>query len=125
MALQIRDIVFDCEDPPKLARWWAQIVDGYDVRPYDDEEIARLASLGYTPETDPGVAVDGPSHTLFFQKVPEGKTVKNRLHLDLIGGDRDEEVAKLIELGATLVAKRETWTTLLDPEDNEFCVMDG
>lgn len=56
----MREIVFDCERPSELARFWAGVLDGYDVRAYDGAEIERLASLGLTPETDPTVAVDGP-----------------------------------------------------------------
>jgi Glyoxalase-like domain len=45
-----QEIVFDCERPPLLARFWAAALDGYEVRPYDDHETRRLASLGFTPE---------------------------------------------------------------------------
>lgn len=67
---------------------------------------------------------------LLFIKVPEGKTVKNRLHLDLTGSagtTRDEEVERLLGLGATVFEDRRNpdgtgWVTMLDPEGNEFCV---
>ncbi len=67
---RIREIVFDCEYAPALARFWAQVLDGYQVRPYDDAEIARLAAKGLSPDTDPIVMVDGPGPTLCFQQVP-------------------------------------------------------
>ena len=69
--------MIDCEEPSSLARFWAAALDDFDVRPYDDEEVARLAALGYTPETDPGVIVDGPCLEICFQKVdlePRSKT---------------------------------------------------
>lgn len=66
---------------------------------------------------------------MMFIQVPEGKAVKNRLHLDLSADDREAEVARLVELGASVHSTRDewgiTWTTLLDPERNEFCVSDS
>ncbi|MEE8558476.1 MAG: VOC family protein [Myxococcota bacterium] len=121
---RIRELVIDCAEPPALARFWAGALDGYDVRPYDQEEIARLAELGLTPETDPAVAVDGPGPTLFFQEVREKKVVRNRLHLDITGGARPEEIERLRRLGATVREDHETWTVMQDPEGNEFCVLD-
>ncbi|SEF15613.1 VOC family protein [Jiangella alba] len=121
----LREIVVDCEHAPSLARFWAAVLDDYDVLPYDDAEVARLAALGLTPETDPTVAVGGPGPTLFFQQVPERKTVKNRVHLEVEAPDRAAEVERLLALGASVYAVRERWTTLLDPEGNEFCVADA
>jgi hypothetical protein len=121
---RIRDIVIDCADAPALARFWARVLDGYEVRPYDAEEIARLAKLGLTPETDPTVAVDGPGPTLWLQQMPEPKVTRNRVHLDLTGGPRSEEVARLRGLGATVRDEHETFTVMQDPEGNEFCVRD-
>ena len=120
----IKDVVFDCVNAAPLARFWAAALDDYDVRPYDDAEIARLAELGLTPETDPVVFVDGPGPNLCFQQVPEGKTTKNRVHLELMATDRNSEVERLIGLGASLYYEGEEWTTLQDPEGNEFCVTD-
>ena len=121
---RLKDIVVDCERAPTLARFWAAVLDDYDVAPYDDAEIERLASLGYTPDTDPGVIVQGSGPRLYFQQVPEPKTTKNRLHIDVIADDRAAEVERLKGLGATVHAVYDDWTTLLDPEGNEFCVMD-
>src|SRR5690606_17831958 len=71
----------------------------------------------------------GPGARVLFQLVPEAKTVKNRVHLDLRTGDEDQEavVARLLERGATFLhtgseGPQHTWTTLADPEGNEFCV---
>lgn len=120
----IKDVVFDCSKASALARFWAAVLDDYDVRPYDDEEIARLAEAGLTPETDPVVFVDGPGPNICFQEVPEPKSTKNRVHLELVAGDRRSEVERLIGLGASRYHEGDGWTTLQDPEGNEFCVAD-
>jgi hypothetical protein len=59
---------------------------------------------------------------MFFQLVPEPKAVKNRVHLDLACADPDAEAARLVALGASVVARYDGWITLVDPEGNEFCV---
>jgi hypothetical protein len=118
----LQAIVIDCERAAPLARFWAAAMDGYAVRPYDDEEIARLAGLGHTPDTDPMVAVDGPGPTLHFQEVPERKTVKNRVHLDLTTADPRAECDRLVTLGAMVATEYDDHTLMLDPEGNEFCV---
>ena len=67
---RLKEIVIDCRHPAALARFWAGSLDGYRVRPYDDAEIARLAALGFTPETDLTVMVDasGGGPGLCFQR---------------------------------------------------------
>lgn len=120
----LSEVVIDCQRAPALARFWADVLDGYAIRPYDDAEIARLASLGRTPATDPNVAVDGPGPTLFFQEVREQKIAKNRIHLDITVSDRAAEIENLVARGATVIEQFDTWTVLQDPEANEFCVSD-
>ena len=122
--MRIKEIVFDAYHPARLARFWAAAVTGYEVRPYDAAEIARLAALGLTPETDPAVMVDGPGPSLCFQKRKPARTGHNPLHLDLIGGDRPREVARLIQLGASVRDELANHTVMLDPEGNQFCVQD-
>jgi hypothetical protein len=107
-----------------LARFWAAALDGYAVRAYDDAEMARLAALGFTPESDPSVMVDGPGPTLCFQAKPEPKTARNRIHLDIVAGPRAEEVARLAALGARVRDDHDGFTVMLDPEGNEFCVVE-
>jgi hypothetical protein len=121
----IREIVFDCERPSRLARFWASVLYGYRVRPYDDAELARLAALGLTPETDPTVLVDGPGPSLCFQQTPLCKTTKNRVHLDVAVDDRQREVERLIALGASPSRETAGYTVLHDPEGNEFCVVEA
>ena len=120
----VKAIVIDCHEAPRLARFWASLLDGYAVRTYDNAEIARLAARGLTPESDPTVAVDGPGPTLFFQQVQEPKLAKNRLHLDIEVSDRSAEVERQTANGATVIAQFESWSVLRDPEGNEFCLTD-
>jgi hypothetical protein len=122
--LRIREIVFDAAQPSRLARFWAAVLDGYAVRTYDAEEIARLAARGRTPETDPAVAIDGPGPTIFFQESSLSKHGRNRVHLDLEGGARPAEVRRLLALGATLRDEHSGYSVMQDPEGAEFCVRD-
>jgi len=73
---RLHSIVFDCARPAALARFWAAAL-GYAVRPYDQEEIDRLAALGYTVEDDPSVVIDPPGEgpAVWFTRVPEAKVV--------------------------------------------------
>ena len=68
----------------------------------------------------------GVRPTWLFCRVPEGKTAKNRMHIDLTADDRNAEVARLIDLGATHVDDKDEWgvqwSTMQDPEGNEFCI---
>jgi predicted enzyme related to lactoylglutathione lyase len=119
MTARVRNITFDCADPYALAGFWSQVT-GYREDPDnpnapDDPEAVIVAPDG------------GPA--LLFIPVPEPKSVKNRVHLDLAPSDRtrDEEVARLLALGATLVADHRRsdgtgWAVMADPEGNEFCV---
>jgi hypothetical protein len=130
---RLRSIVFDCARPSALARFWAAALAGYAIRPYDEAEIARLRAMGIEDlEDDPTVVIDPPTPdrpTIFFVHVPEPKAAKNRVHLDLDPESTMEaEVERLISLGARRQAVVEAphgrWTALLDPEGNEFDVMD-
>jgi hypothetical protein len=120
----LHDIVFDCRHPASLARFWAAVLDGYKVAPYDEAELERLRGKGiFDPEDDPSVLVErteGTGPRLIFQLVPESKVAKNRLHLDLRADDRASELRRLTGLGATVVSEQAGWTVLADPEGNEF-----
>jgi len=115
------EIVLDCRHASKLARFWATAL-GWRIRPYDEAEVTRLAALGLTPETDPAVAIDSPDGSLvyFLQEVPEPKTTKNRMHVDIQLRDQ-AHLDELLALGATIVAEHDRWRVLTDPEGNEFC----
>ncbi|WP_225943194.1 VOC family protein [Nocardiopsis terrae] len=116
----------DCRHPASLARFWAAAMDGYAVAPYGEEELARLRSLRvHDPEDDPQVMVEGPqgSPSFFFQRVPESKAVKNRMHVDLVGDGA--ELDRLLALGARVADRHPGLVVLADPEGNEFCLIDG
>ncbi len=124
----LQDIVTDCTHPAALARFWAQALDDYEVAPYDDDERARLRTIGVIDvEDDPTVLVqptgEGTGPRLWFVSVPESKVVKNRVHLDLRATDVAAEVDRLVALGARVVEDRGTYVVLADPEGNEFCVV--
>jgi hypothetical protein len=125
---RLADIVFDCAHPAALARFWAAALEGYDIAPYDDEELERLRSIGIDDvEDDPSVlvqaTVDRPR--LWFQRVPEPKRVKNRVHLDLRADDPETEVTRLTSLGATVLNDQPVAELIVmrDPEGNEFCLV--
>ncbi|MGI8417617.1 MAG: VOC family protein [Nakamurella sp.] len=123
MASKFTELGIDCADPTALARFWCTVLD-YVVRDEDDGIVTIESQL--VPKGEDQVGPVPP--TLTFARVPEGKTVKNRLHLDVNPADReqDEEVRRLIDLGARRAdvgQGDESWVVLADPEGNEFCVL--
>jgi hypothetical protein len=119
----LREVVFECERPSVLARFWAQLLDGYGVRAYNEAEIARLAAMGLTPDTDPTVMVDGPGPSLCFQHVAGRRYDNNRLHLDIAVPSRAKEVERLTALGAAVAREGQGYTVMRDPEGNQFCIV--
>lgn len=124
-ATRLKSIVIDARHPAPLARFWATVL-GYRVRPYGQDDLDFLASIGRRPETDPAVALEPPDGdagpTLFFNEVPEPRTVKNRVHLDVWLPGQD--VAPLLALGARVLRAPDDeidWWVVADPEGNEFC----
>jgi predicted enzyme related to lactoylglutathione lyase len=114
----IRTITVDCSDPYRQALFWSEVT-GWQEDPADPNN----------PGDPEGRIVDGHGISLLFIPVPESKTVKNRVHLDLQPTERsrDEEVTRLLRIGATLVEDHRRpdgtgWVVLADPEGNEFCV---
>ena len=126
---RLRDVVFDCRHPASLARFWVAALEGYAIAPYDEAELVRLRATGVDdPEDDPTVLVEpssGSGPRLWFQRVPETKQVKNRVHLDLASADVSAEVLRLAGLGARVLAEQQGWVTMEDPEGNEFDVTPG
>ncbi len=133
-------IAIDADDPHRLNRFWAEAM-GYEIEDHHDivrqvldaghvtpdetiEVDGRLAFKTAAASRDPA----GVAPRLLFQHVPESKTVKNRVHLDLHVGDerRDAEVERLTALGASRLwdgqQGPQRWVTMADPEGNEFCV---
>ena len=110
MTSFIKSATFDCHDPVLVATFWAAAL-GSDVDEDSTADRAWVEPAGW----------GGPS--LWFVRVPEGKTAKNRQHFDLRAiGDRTEEVRRLIGLGATVLREDDDLTVLADPEGNELCV---
>ena len=123
------DLAIDCADPASLARFWA--------------EALRYPATGIEVEPDNSDAVLEPPEAglprIYFQRVPEGKVAKNRIHLDLhTGGDTleekrpliDAEAARLVALGASdqrgpIAEGGSYWMRMNDPEGNEFCLIGG
>ena len=123
----LRDIVIDSARPSSVAQFWAEALEDYQVAAYDPAELERLRQMGITDITDdPSVLVEpitGDSPRFFFQLVPETKTVKNRLHLDLAVTDVHAEVTRLIDLGAQVLTEYPDHLLLADVEGNEFCIL--
>ena len=117
---RLKDICIDCSDPWSLSHWWAEVL-GYRVRPHSIEDLAALRDQGFNSlESDPSIAIDsinGSLPTFWFNRVPEPKLTKNRVHVDVYG-----DVDELVRHGATIVSRLERWTIMADPEGNEFCV---
>jgi Glyoxalase-like domain len=134
-------VAVDCARPHELADWWAEAL-GWEVEPQDEAFIRRMIAEGHASDAHTvehrgalkwrsATALRSPDPgrpRMLFQAVPEPKTVKNRLHLDVHVGPekREDEVARLVGLGATELWRESqgpySWVTLADPEGNEFCV---
>jgi hypothetical protein len=117
MSLRWQCICVDANDPEPLARWWAELL-GWRITHTEPDEVVLEPPAG-SPE-------DGTSPDILFLRVPEGKSVKNRLHIDLRPEDQDAEVARAESMGARRVdigQGDETWVVLADPEGNEFCIL--
>ncbi|WP_406278677.1 VOC family protein [Embleya sp. NBC_00896] len=109
MELTAHMITIDCADPRTLAAWWANAL-GVEIA----KDFGEFVIVAATPLL------------LGFQRVPEDKVGKNRVHVDFSTPDRPGEVERLVGLGASVVADRSVpglaWTTMQDPAGNEFCV---
>jgi hypothetical protein len=111
VSLRWQNIVIDCTDPLKVGSFWSAAL-GLELHGPEDGEVW----------IEPG----GVSPDILFLQVPEGKSVKDRIHLDLTPDDQEAEVARLITLGALRADIGQgdvTWVVMADPEDNEFCVL--
>lgn len=128
MALRWYTLVVDCQDVRKQATWWAQALDWTVIYESDKECVIVPSWADETLiEQTPWEQV-GPG--MVFVPVPEGKSIKNRLHIDLaphLSQDRDAEIERLELLGARRMdvgqSDAAAWTVLADPEGNEFCVL--
>jgi predicted enzyme related to lactoylglutathione lyase len=116
MSIKHKAVTFDCADATVVSQFWASVLG----RPIDVEPMPAspfFASIGLGDPTQ---------IAYMFIQVPEAKSVKNRVHLDLDSDDVPGEVARVIALGATHIHDKYEfdlrWTTLADPEGNEFCI---
>lgn len=115
MVSRLATLAIDADDPPRVAEFWCAVL-GWRIVERSDAGVSIAAADGSWPTID-------------VLSVPEGKTVKNRLHLDLRadGVTTDEELGRLLALGATRIdvgqAPDSTWVVLADPEGNEFCLL--
>lgn len=114
MPLRVTEVVIDCADHGAVVDFWAAAL-GYERREVNEQYVALVP-----PSREPG------RPPLLFQRVPEPKVAKNRVHLDLRAEVMADEVVRLRDLGATVLAERTlgdfAWTVMADPEGNEFCV---
>ncbi len=134
-------VTIDCADPHELAEWWAEAM-GWQVEPQDEAFIRRMVEEGHAAEADTtthrgalvwatGAAIGSPDPDrprVLFQLVPEAKTVKNRLHIDVWVGPENVEAEseRLTMRGAKFLHRGQqgphSWITMADPEGNEFCI---
>lgn len=118
MGLRWQAICIDSTDPGPIAHWWAELL-GWRITHEEDDEVVLEPPAG-SPE-------DGVSPDILFLKVPESKTVKDRLHIDLRPDDQAAEVARAEALGAKRIdvgqSDSDSWVVLADPDGNEFCIL--
>ena len=120
MAVRLTEILIDCADPKALGSWWQAVLG------WERGEDTDVTSDGEDEEVELRNP-DGWPH-LVFLKVPEPKSVKNRIHIDLNprGADQADELERLLGLGAKRIdigQGEQTWVVLADPEGNEFCLL--
>lgn len=123
MASRFTELIIDAHQPRRLAEFWCAVL-GYEII---EESDAYVEIAAWQPDEE-AIRADTVPPTLVFVPVPESKTVKNRLHIDVrpIDRGRDEEVERLLALGARHVdigQGEQTWVVLADIEGNEFCVL--
>jgi hypothetical protein len=116
MSSALLGISYDCTDAARVAGFWAEVLD----RPLDEGASSEFASIGLSG-LGSGAAI------WMFHKVPEAKAAKNRVHVDLVSDSLDKAVVHALECGATRVGDFDEngfqWTTLADPEGNEFDIV--
>jgi hypothetical protein len=129
MTLRWYVTVIDCIDVKAQSRWWAEAL-GWRVAIDEENEVVLVPPYVFS-ERARSIPSDERGPGLSFVPVPEGKTVKNRLHIDLAplaGDDQEAEVRRLEALGARRIeigqgARDPSWIVMADPEGNEFCVL--
>jgi hypothetical protein len=128
MSIRWYAVVIDCHDVAAQSRWWAQVLDWRIVYEAADEVVVVPP---HAIDPDPTIPPQERGPGLIFAPVPEGKTLKNRLHIDLApsrDAGQEAEVRRLEALGARRVdigqdPDKVSWVVMADPEGNEFCVL--
>jgi predicted enzyme related to lactoylglutathione lyase len=116
MPARVINITFDCDDALAVGTFWSEALG----RPLDEGSSSGFASIG-------GGDPERTEPAWYFEKVPEQKSAKNRVHVDLVDED-PSSIARLVSLGASVIGEHEIgggqhrWTVMRDPEGNEFCV---
>jgi Glyoxalase-like domain len=116
MPVRFTELAIDAREPRAIAEWWARVLD-YELSADSTDDVVEL------------VGPEGSGPTLVFARVPESKSVKNRVHLDLNarGTSQATELQRLLDLGATTIDVGQgpdvDWIVLADPEGNEFCLL--
>ena len=123
MTSRFSELVIDCHDTARVANFWCEVL-GYRIT----EQEGDVIEIGDGTFTDERLRAGTQPPLIVFAKVPESKTVKNRVHIDVSPIDRsqDEEVARLEALGARRIDIGQgevRWVVMADPEGNEFCVL--
>jgi len=124
MASRFTELVVDCRDPERLAAFWCAVLDFKVI-----DRSGSMVEIGSWVPTVEEIRARQMPPTLLFIQVPEGRTVKNRLHLDVspIDGSTEDEVTRLLGLGAARTdvgqGSDRSWVVMADPEGNEFCVL--
>lgn len=123
MVSRFTELIVDCADPQRLAQFWCGVL-GYRVTE-SEEDLVEI--VGWEPSAD-AIRERPVAPTLVFIRVPEAKTVKDRIHIDVspIDGSQEEEVERILGLGARKMdigQGERSWVVLSDPEGNEFCVL--
>jgi hypothetical protein len=120
MTSRVSHTTFDCRNAYELSEWWKQVL-GYTDIPGDPNEVGHDECMILDPAS---------GHRLLFIEVDDLRSSQGRIHLDLAAGDRrrDEEIERVIALGATEIADRRNpdgtgWMVLADPDGNHFCVL--
>ena len=127
MTSRFSELIVDCHDARRVADFWCAVL-GYEITDMDTDpngEVIEIAPVKPTPEALRAGPIPTP---IVFVVVPESKTIKNRLHIDVnpIDATQDEEVARLEALGAKRIDIGQGdvhWVVMADPEGNEFCVL--
>ena len=112
MTLRFTEVCVDAHDIHALAAWWSSVL-GWPTEPTEDGDVVLRAPAGAGPDW-------------LFLAVPDGKTVKNRIHFDFTPDDQQAEVDRVVALGALPVdicQGEQSWVVLADPEGNEFCIL--